>query len=171
MTNILLTGVPGVGKTTVIQKILSEISLRTGGFYTQELRKGKIRIGFWIVTTDGESGILAHKDYKSEWKVGKYGVDIEEMERVGVTALEQALHERDLIIVDEIGKMELYSKQFQNVVLRCLDSRKIVLGTIQKSKTSFIEAIRSRDDVTVLEVTTKNRDALPREIIQMLLKK
>ncbi|UCE19989.1 MAG: NTPase [Gemmatimonadota bacterium] len=170
MKNILLTGVPGIGKTTVIEKILSEISLNIGGFYTRELRRGKVRIGFRIVTPDGHEGILAHTDCESPWRVGKYGVNVREMERVGVAALDQALQERDLIVMDEIGKMELFSKRFQHAVLRCLRSEKRVLGTIQKSKTPFLEAIRARKDVRLVEVTISNRDALPQEIAGILLK-
>lgn len=167
MKNILLTGVPGIGKTTVIQKVLAEVSVKVGGFYTREIREGGIRTGFRIISLNGEEGILAHKDLKSRWRIGKYGVNIEDMERVGVTALEKALQESDLIVIDEIGKMELFTKRFRTVVLQCLDSPKDVLGTIQIKRMPFLDSIRSRDDVTLVKVTTANRNDLPENILDM----
>ena len=163
----MLTGVPGIGKTTIIQRVLSELSVNAGGFYTQEVRQEGVRKGFRIVSLDGEEGILAHVDFKSRYRVGKYGVNREDMERVGVAALERALRDSDLIIMDEIGKMELFSSQFQEAVLRCLDSPQRVLGTIQKRQTPFIDSICSRKDVTLLEVTSANRVAVVQKILDV----
>ena len=151
MKNILLTGIPGVGKTTVIEKILSEISLKAGGFYTQELRRGKMRMGFRIVTTDGEEGVLAHRDFKSKWRVGKYGVHIEEMERVGVASLDLALHERDLIVIDEIGKMELYSKQFQKVNASLPISQLLLVTTNRLRPVVFVGKYYQNSSIQILK--------------------
>ncbi|MFQ6091255.1 MAG: NTPase [bacterium] len=162
VNNILLTV-----KTTVIQKVLAEVSTKVGGFYTREIRKGKTRTGFRIVSLNGEEGVLAHKHFKSRWRVGRYGVNVEDLDRVGVRALEKALGESDLIIMDEIGRMELFSERFRATVLRCLDSPKNVLGTIQIRRTPFLDAIRSRDDVTLMEVTAGNRNLLSETILEM----
>ena len=168
MKNILLTGVPGIGKTTIIQKVLGQTSARVGGFYTQEIREGKRRVGFRIVSLDGKEGILAHTHSKSRWRVGKYGVNVEETDRIGVAALERAVEESDLIVIDEIGRMELFSERFRQAVVHCLDSRTDVLGTIQMKRLPSLDTIRSRKDVVLIEVTTGNRHSLPETILNMI---
>ena len=169
MEKILLTGVPGVGKTTVVQRVLSKLSINVGGFYTQEMREGASRMGFRIISTKGKVGLLAHIHFQSQWKVGTYRVNVEDIDRVGVKSLEQALRESDLIVIDEIGKMELFSKRFRRAVLQCLDSPKNIFGTLQMSKNHFLDAIRSREDVRLIRVTAANRDVLPEEIYPLFL--
>jgi nucleoside-triphosphatase len=167
--NILLTGKPGVGKTTVIQGALSRLALSLGGFTTQEIRRGGLRVGFSIRAVDsGLEGVLAHVDFPSPYRVGKYGVDVEEMERVGVSALRRALRSSELIVMDEIGRMENYCPSFQRVVLDALDAPQSVLGTLQMRSTSFLDRIRRRPDVTVRLVTPQNRDNLPGELVALL---
>ena len=169
MKNVLLTGVPGVGKTTIIQRVLSKLPGPAGGFFTREIREGGIRTGFRIISLDGKEGILAQRGFKSTCRVGRYGVNVEEVERIGVVALKRALHECSLILVDEIGKMELFSEQFQKVVVECLDSPKDVLGTIQTKQIPFLDAIRLRGDVTLVEVTASNREGVPQKIVDMFI--
>lgn len=167
--NLLLTGKPGVGKTTVIQKVLSQLAQRVGGFTTQEIRQGGSRVGFSIraVDTDQE-GVLAHVDFPGSYRVGKYGVNVDEMDRVGVSALRRALRSSDLIVMDEIGRMENYCPSFQRAVLEALDAPQDVLGTLQMRFTPFLDRIRERPDVTVKLVTPQNRDGLPAELAALL---
>jgi nucleoside-triphosphatase len=166
--NLLLTGKPGVGKTTLILESMGRLGVRCGGFYTQEIRERGRRLGFSITSLTGVEGVLAHVDIQARERVGRYGVNLEDIERVGVRALEEALESCDLIIMDEIGRMELYVPSFRDVVIRCLDSRTPVLGTIQDRKEPFLDRIRERDDVSILRVTESNRDTLVPHIIDEL---
>ncbi|HUU49721.1 MAG TPA: NTPase [Nitrospinota bacterium] len=169
MNNFLLTGIPGIGKTTIIEKVLSLSLLKAGGFYTKEIKDGERRKGFKIVdiTTKKES-ILAHVNIKSPFRVGKYGVDTNSFEEIGVKALEDALENKELIIIDEIGKMELFSKPFQKMVLKCLSSSKKILGSIKIKGNPFVNSIKRREDTKIVEVNEKNRNLLPDEIINLL---
>ncbi|MFA0733046.1 MAG: hypothetical protein LKKZDAJK_002913 [Candidatus Fervidibacter sp.] len=164
--NLLLVGSPGVGKTTVIRRTLSLLppSWRVGGFFTEEVREGGERIGFHIVTLDGRRDWLARKGLSSPYRVGKYGVDVDAVERTALPALEKALREATLIVVDEIAKMELCHPQFAPLVWRCLDSPKPVLAVIQQSRLPFLDKVRARSDGQLWEVTAHNRNALPQQL-------
>ena len=168
MKNILLTGRPSVGKTTLIQKIVSEFKGKAGGFYTQEIRKNQRRTGFEIVTFSGIRGILSSVYLKSPFHVARYRVNLKDLEEIGVREIEKALEEDDLIVVDEIGKMELFSSKFQTAITCVLDSPKIFLGTIMKGKNSFADKIKKRSDVFLVEVTEENRDSLIFEILKQV---
>ncbi len=165
--NILLTGNPRVGKTTIIKKVVENLK-DVGGFYTEEIREG-YRKGFRIITLDGKEGILAHMDIKSRYGVGKYGVNIEDLENIAVKSVEKGL-DRDIIVIDEIGKMELFSEKFRNILETALDTGK-VLGTIMKKSNYFADKIKNRKDVKVLLVEESNRDVLVEEIKEILNQK
>lgn len=166
--NILLTGQPGVGKTTLIMKILEELSLKAKGFFTEEIREKGVRKGFKIRTLDGQEGILAHVDSTSPKRVGKYGVNVEEFEHIGVRALEEALEQESPVVIDEIGKMELYSERFREILLKVLDRSPLVIATIGQQRDSFIEQVRSRADVAVLVVTPENRESLVDKVKELV---
>jgi nucleoside-triphosphatase len=168
MDNILLTGYPGSGKTTVIIRLLTVGDFDAGGFYTEEIRAGNTRTGFKIVTLDGEEATLAEVGFPSKYRVGKYGVNVKGIEKVAVKALENALASKDLIIIDEIGKMECYSSEFRNVVIKCLDARAPVVATIAKRGDRFIESIKDRTDVVIYKVTPATRDGLPEKLSSSL---
>ncbi|MDZ7262785.1 MAG: NTPase [candidate division KSB1 bacterium] len=142
MINILLTGKPGVGKTTLIQRILRISKLKPGGFYTQEIRERNARVGFEIITLSGQRGILSHINVKSPYRVGKYRVHLEDLDRVAVVEIWRALREEELVVIDEIGKMELFSEKFKQAVLAALNSEKPVLGTIMLGSTAFVDTIK-----------------------------
>ena len=108
-TVYLLTGSPGAGKTSIIREAIAAIRASAGGFYTQEIRAGGTRQGFKIITLEGKDAVLSHVSFSSPHRVSKYGVDIETLDRIGVTALSQAIENNDVIVIDEIGKMELFS--------------------------------------------------------------
>ena len=166
---LLLTGPPGVGKTTVIQTVLSGIEIRAGGFYTQEMRRGGRRVGFSLKTLDGAEGVLAHIDYPRRYRVGRYGVDLNRFEAVALPALERALGEKELIVIDEIGKMELFSERFQEMVEHILaQDKRHLLGVIHQGREPFAASVRQREDVEVMAVSVQTRDALPAQIITRL---
>ncbi len=167
---ILLTGRPGVGKTTVIMRTLALLERpQASGFYTRELRGPRGRLGFQAVTLDGHRQVLAHVDFRSRQRVGKYGVDVSGFEREIVSQVDPAARpEADLIVVDEIGKMECFSSAFQAAVRRALDSPLPLLGTIARSGGGFIAHVRARPDVELIEVTVANRERLPAQLAARL---
>jgi nucleoside-triphosphatase len=166
---LLITGPPGIGKTTVIQKVLSGIDISAGGFYTHEIRKEGRRVGFSLKTLEGEEGILAHIDHREGYRVGRYGVDIGLFEAMALPALEQALCEKKLIVIDEIGRMELLSQAFQEMVIRVLDQdERHVLGVIHQGRDPYTASVKRREDVRVIPVIHTNRDDLPSQIITRL---
>jgi nucleoside-triphosphatase len=164
MPAILLTSRPGVGKTTVFRRVVEALGASAGGFYTEEVREGGRRTGFDIVTVDGQRATLSSVRSRSPHRVSKYGVEMESLESVAAPAIHEAVESADLIVIDEIGKMELFSRSFQESVVAALNSGKPVLGTIMTGRHPFADEVRRRPDVDVVEVTDGNRDALPGEI-------
>ena len=165
---LLLTGKPGTGKTGAIKEAIAKAKIKAGGFYTQEIRTGGVRQGFRIVTLDGEEAVLAHISISSPYQVSKYKVDIDSLNKVGVSALRRGLEECDLIIIDEIGKMELLSPQFKETVSQAIDSGKKVLGTIMLTPHPFADEIKRRQEVKTLLVTRANHDDTMRELFNWL---
>jgi nucleoside-triphosphatase len=167
---LLLTGRPGVGKTTVIRAVVARLGARAGGFYTEEIREQGRRTGFRLIALDGPTGTLAGVDTRSPYRVGKYRVCLEDLERVGVAALRRAVDRADLsvVVVDEIGKMELFSPAFREAVLAALESPKPVLATVMARPQPWVDALKARADVTVVEVTLDNRQAMPGRILDWL---
>ena len=168
--NILLTGKPGIGKTTVIKKIIEKYKKNISGFYTEEIREKGNRVGFRIKNTDGEEGLLSHIDVKSRFKVGKYAVNTNDIDKIGVDSINRALHndEIDIIVIDEIAKMELFSENFKNTVSSALNSSKIVVGVIQDKNIEFLNRIRERKDVKIICITYQNRDEIAEDIIKII---
>jgi nucleoside-triphosphatase len=164
----LLTGSPGTGKTTVIRQATAGPDIKAGGFYTEEIRSGGIRQGFRIVTLAGQDAILSHVDNPSRYRVSKYGVDMANLDNVGVAAIERAIAESDLIVIDEIGKMELFSPHFREAVLKAIDSGKKVLGTIMLNPHPFADDVRRHANVKVVELTRANHDRVLKEILDWL---
>jgi len=167
--NLLLTGRPGIGKTTLVRRVVERLGRPAGGFYTRELRQRGRRVGFEIETLTDEVAILAHVDIQSRYRVGRYGVDVEALERVGVPAVRAAVQRGWLVVIDEIGKMELYSAAFKAAVLEALDSPVPVLATITQSRHPWAERVKQRSDVHLIEVTRENRDALVEELVRRLM--
>jgi len=165
---LLLSGKPGTGKTSLIKEAVDRVKIQAGGFYTQEIRSGGVRQGFKIVTLDGKEAVLAHINISSPYQVSKYRVDIDSFNEVGVFGLRQALKENDLIVVDEIGKMELLSSQFQEVVLQAIESGKKVLGTIMLSPHPFADEVKRRPEVRTLVVSGINRNEVLKDILAWL---
>lgn len=163
--NILLTGNPGVGKTTFIQKVVARLHQPATGFYTTEIRHGRNRVGFEIVTLDGQRGILAHQNFHSSFRVGKYGVNLADLESIAIAALQKGLQSGSLIVVDEIGKMELFSQKFQEIIWVILDSPNSFLATITKRPHPITTRIKARTDVHLFEITNANRNEMVNRIV------
>jgi nucleoside-triphosphatase len=153
----LLTGPPGTGKTRLIMQVLEEISAEgAGGFYTEEIRDQVARKGFRLVTLDGQTSTLAHINIKGRHRVGKYGVDLDVMEKIAVPALRRAAEKGQLVIIDEIGRMELMSASFRQAVAEIIKGGHRVLGTITLNPHPRADAVKQRPEVDLVPVTGSN---------------
>ena len=165
---VLLTGRPGCGKTTLIKRVVSKLALRAGGFYTEEMREAGTRVGFKLVTLDGKEAVFAHIDFKTPERLGKYGLDLSTLEAVGVKAIHESVRIQQLVVIDEIGPMEIRSAIFRDAVSEALDSNIAILATIVARSLPFADAIKKRRDVTVIEVRQDNREQLVSELSEQL---
>ena len=158
--NILITGLPGVGKTTLVKKLVEKVQdLHPVGFYTLEIREKGHRQGFELISLDGKRGALSHVNFKSAHRVGRYKVDVRRFEDFLASISFRDPFVR-LIIIDEIGKMECFSEKFQRLLIELLDSEKWVIATIAFQGTGLINEVKQRDDVKIYEITEKNRDSV-----------
>ena len=163
--NLLLTGRPGVGKTTLIKKLSEALKpLHPVGFYTDEVREGGVRKGFELVTLDGRRQILSHVGVKGPFRVGKYGVDIAGFETF-IDAIDFLSPAAGLVIVDEIGKMECLSEKFRTLLKEILNSKISLIATIALRGGGIITEIKGRRETTLLEVTVRNRDSILSEVL------
>lgn len=165
---ILLTGRPGCGKTTLIRRLLGDYSGDVGGFYTQEIREGGIRKGFEIITLDGKRGILAHVDIQSSQRLGKYKLDLHALERLAVPTIREAAARGALVVIDEVGPMEIRSNEFRHAVVQTIQKGAMILGTIVRRSMPFTDEIKRMPGVQVIEITIENRQEMQTRIQNML---
>jgi nucleoside-triphosphatase len=165
---LLLTGNPGIGKTTLLCRVSEQLrELSIHGFYTQELRESGQRTGFRLVTFKGKEGIIAHVDFDHRWQIGKYGVDVPTIDHFASStlALDEAV---DIYFVDEIGKMECLSNRFIDHMRLLLSSDKLVIATLSKKGGGLIAQARQWPHSEVWEVNKANRDAMVSQVIGWL---
>ena len=166
---ILLTGLPGCGKTTAVMKIVANLDCeKVAGFYTQEIRQNNTRKGFSWKRLDGAAGTLAHVDIKGRFKVGKYGVDVAGFEAGVVPILNVEQTDAELFILDEIGKMECFSEKFVTAVRRLFASEKSVLATVAQKGTGLISEVKNHPGTKLFKLTSEGRDKTIAEILQLL---
>lgn len=168
--NILITGPPGVGKTTLIHRLTEKLyHFHPAGFYTTEIRIKGVRKGFELISLDRKENrsVLAHVDIKSPFRVSKYGVDIRGFEAF-LNTIEFFHHETGLVVIDEIGKMECFSDKFKILLNEVLESEKKVVATIALKGSGLIADIKKRRDVMLFEVTQQNRNTLVPDILTHL---
>lgn len=176
MTRILiLTGAPGVGKTTVLTKTVDALKakgINVGGMISREVREGNLRVGFEILDlTNGKPGWLAHVNGLGP-QIGKYHVNLEDLDNIGTTAITQALEKCDAVAIDEIGPMELFSEKFKQVVVQALGSKKLVLTVVHgKAKDPLVTQAKRRVDAEIFNVTFSNREKLLEQLIKRALDK
>ncbi len=164
MKALLLTGRPGIGKTTVIRRVAEALRAeRVAGFYTAEERARGGRTGFRIVTLDGRSRPMAGIDISSPHRVGKYGVDVAAIDAVAATAL--APEAARIFLVDEIGRMECASPTFVAAVQRLLAADRVVVASVALKGDGLIAEVKRLPGIALREVTAQNRDRLPEEVI------
>ncbi|XP_017048723.1 nucleoside-triphosphatase THEP1 [Drosophila ficusphila] len=178
-TMILITGPPGVGKTTLVRKICSNLQEKERilqGFFTEEVRGQGTnqRIGFDVVTLAGKRGILAREnpaDNLRRPKVGKYSVFVQDFEDLTLPLLDVKDSRSELLIIDEVGKMELFSKRFESAMNNLLKKKTPLVVTIpEKSNLPLVEQLRKSSESVLYKVTKSNRDKLPAEITDLITK-
>ncbi|PSG96442.1 nucleotide kinase [Thermoplasmatales archaeon SW_10_69_26] len=168
-----ITGMPSVGKTQTVLKIIEKLEAKeviVGGMVTEAIEEGGQRKGFhiqdWLTK---QKDTLSHVDFDSEFRVGKYGVDLEVLEELGVTSIHRGIEDAEVVVVDEVGKMEMESENFCAAVKDALNSDKAMIMTLhKKSRNPLLQDIRRRDDIRILEVTPINRNLLPYKIEKLL---
>ena len=146
-----------------MKKIVERINLPCTGFFTREMRERGRRVGFSIVTLDGRQGVMAHVDIRSRYRVGEYGVKVQNIDRIAVPSM-VAENDNVVVVVDEIRKMECFSEMFRQTLLRGLNSPNTVVGCIALKGDRFINAIKKRPDSLLIPVSEKNRDVLAVEL-------
>lgn len=165
-SKILLTGSPGIGKTTVIVRLAELLAgRRLAGFYTDEIRESGERRGFRVTTLTGKAGILADLRIKSRHRVGRYSVDIASFEALVLPELGRPA---EIIIIDEIGKMECFSRRFIETVRGLLDGPTPVIATVAMKGTGFITVVKELPNTELLHVTAQNRDEIPERLVAAL---
>lgn len=157
-----------MGKTTLLKEIVAALRVCAGGFFTEEERREGKREGFRIVTLAGPTAILASIHMRSPHRVSKYGVSIEGLEGTGVAALRRAIQEAGIIVIDEVGKMELFSAQFQQAVLDAVESGKPVLGTIMLASHPWADKVKQDPRIRVFTLTEANRSQVKQELVKLL---
>ena len=171
---LFIMGMPGVGKSTILQNVVAQLKekgYRVGGIACPEIREEGNRIGFEIIDLmSGRRGVLSHVSLPSGPYVGKYHVNLRDLTQVGVVALDNAVSEADIIVIDEIGPMELLGRDFQEAAMRVVESPKPVLGIIHwRIKHPIIDGIKSRSDVKIYEITPQNRGDIQAKIMEEVL--
>ena len=168
---LLLTGSPGVGKTTVLLTVVEALKAKgysVGGMLSREIRSCGARVGFEILDlSSGRHGWLAHVDQKSGPQVGKYRVNLEDLNGIGAEAIVRAVENFDVVAIDEIGPMELFSEKFKEAVKRAVKSGKPVVGVVHwKAQDKLIDEVKARDDTEVIVVSVENRAKLHKIVLE-----
>lgn len=168
-----ITGLPGAGKTHALRKVVDMLELediKVGGMITDSINEGGKKVGFMVQDLlTKEEGVLARTDLKSDVRFLEYGIDMSALDGIGVKAIQRSVDHADVIVIDEVGKLEVESKNFIEAVKDALEADKPLLLTLhKKSRNPLLQDIRRRDDVRILEVTPINKNILPYKIIPLI---
>lgn len=163
-----------MGKTTVLARAVSALrgqGVSVGGMFSREVREGSSRVGFEIVDVAcAKVGWLAHVNQQGGPQVGKYHVNLGDLESVGVQAINTAVERSDVVVIDEIGPMELFSQKFKETAQKALESSKLVIAVVHwKAQDKLVVDAKSRADAQVFTVTTQNRDTLHEAVVEKVI--
>jgi nucleoside-triphosphatase len=146
---------------------LREAGVPVTGFLTRELHQRGRRVGFEIETFEGERGVLAHVELPGPPRVGRYGVDLEAFEELALPAMKLP-GDKHVVLLDELGKMELASRRFGEATLALFDEPVPIVASVQTRPHPFTVRLRRRAEGETLPLTTANRDRLPGELARRL---
>lgn len=172
---LFLTGSPGIGKTTILLKIVEALAASgysVGGMISREVRSCGTRVGFEILDLSSpRHGWLAHINQKTGPQVGRYRVNLEDLDSIGVDAILKSVENADVIAIDEIGTMELFSERFRKAVRTAVESRKLVIGVVhRRASDRLIDELKAREDCEIHEVRNDNRDSLCGRVLRKAIK-
>jgi nucleoside-triphosphatase len=166
---ILITGLPGVGKTTLIRKLCDDLaSYHPVGFYTSEIRTRGARRGFELIGLHGEKSILARVDSRSEFRVGKYGVEVPAFEDF-LRSIPFDAYPVGPVVIDEIGKMECFSTRFRVLVDDFMRADRVVVATIAEKSGGFIASVKHNPSAVLHRISVSTRDAVYVEVRDAVL--
>ncbi len=169
----IITGRPGIGKSTVCRRVielLRDRSLKIGGVICPEVRSNRVRIGFKIIDLmTGREGWLAHVNFNTGIRVGKYQVNLKDLNEIGVSAIKNAMKSADVIVIDEVGPMELKSSEFKKVVFEAFKSSKPVIAVVHWRLSSWIASSTKELNPRIYRVNMANRDRLHEEIFRNIM--
>ncbi len=168
---LLLTGNPGIGKTTLLLSTIDSLKTQNfniGGITSREIRENEVRVGFELSDiAHNRRGWLARVDRKPGPRIGKYRVVMESLDEIGAQAILNAIEESDIVAVDEIGPMELLSDSFKQAVEKAIDSDKMIIGVIHRNVTdALVRSIRMREDSRIVTITLENRNRLKEALVR-----
>jgi len=165
MKHLLIVGRPGVGKTTLMKRLTQALrSKPIDGFLTEELREQEQRVGFWLSSLDGRQVLLAHRQMEHGPRIGPYRVNVDVLEQVAVSIIRRGIQQAFLLFFDELGKMELCSRAFQDAVQDAFDHGPSIVATAGISPIPFLNALKRRKDVELIPLSSANRDAMEEEL-------
>lgn len=167
--NLILISRKWRNRTGVISRLIPELKkspVRAEGFYTEDIFENRKRVGYLTKTLQGESRILAKSGLPSELCVDRFGVDLQTVETLVVPAIETALRSADLLIMGQIGKMEIASPRFRDITRQALNSPLKIIATVPNYPLKFLNEIRNRPDVLLVEITKENENYWPEAILK-----
>lgn len=168
-----ITGLPGSGRTELLLTLVDMLeaeNLKIGGVVTEPIREGDTVTGFKMIDyMTKEESVIAGTRITSRARIDEFGIDLDALGILAVNAIKRAVYHSDLVIIDEIGRIQLKSEYFNKAVLNALKASKPIIMTIyRKSRSSLLQDIRRRDDIRMLEVTPVNKGILPFKIFKVL---
>ena len=163
--NVIITGAPGIGKTTLIKHLIRDLTpVIIRGFYKEAILENDVVKGYRMITARFDEQIIAHIYFEGPEKFENFGINIDGLNKLVERELNIS-NGAELFIVDEIGRMECLSHSFCHSIQKILDSNIPMIASVGQILTSELKAIKSRKDISVIQVTQKNRETLWKNIL------
>jgi nucleoside-triphosphatase len=167
--HLLIVGRPGIGKTTLMKRLVQALRGRSiDGFVTEELREEGQRLGFWLSPLDGRQVLLAHRHLQSPCRVGPYRVNVDVLDDVAVRVIRRGIERAFLLFVDELGKMELCSKRFEETVQEAFDRGPMMVATASLDPLPWLANLKRRKDVELIPLSSSNWGVVEEELTARL---